>query len=166
MNESDETIKVDDKTVEINPRYSLVCPQHSSMHHSDCHGHSLALSRNDEVFSTIYIAHGADRRNQSPRYAIDLVRATRPRDESGSRFRQKVCELRRQRTRGTVPGSFGEGPRLDERAAWHVSYEDIRALFTPVLRHRLLLNFHAESDRLTQDDLLKQILDWKGAPKA
>jgi len=27
-----------------------------------------------------------------------------------------------------------------------------------VLRHRILLNFHAESDRLKQDDILKKIL--------
>ena len=31
----------------------------------------------------------------------------------------------------------------------HVAFEDIRALYIPVLRHRVLLNFHAESDRLT-----------------
>ena len=39
---------------------------------------------------------------------------------------------------------------------YHVTYEDIRALYTPILRHRILLNFHAESDRLQQDDILKQ----------
>jgi MoxR-like ATPase len=34
-----------------------------------------------------------------------------------------------------------------------------------VLRHRILLNFHAESDRLKQDDILKRLLEWKGAPR-
>ena len=37
---------------------------------------------------------------------------------------------------------------------YHVTYEDIRALIHPILRHRMLLNFHAESDQLTQDDIL------------
>ncbi len=55
LNKSDETIKAYDKAVEINPRYSLAYPQHSSMHHSDCHGHSLASGGNDTVPSTIYI---------------------------------------------------------------------------------------------------------------
>ena len=41
------------------------------------------------------------------------------------------------------------------KGRYHVTYEDIRALYIPVLRHRILLNFHAESDRLTQDDILK-----------
>jgi len=33
------------------------------------------------------------------------------------------------------------------------------------LRHRILLNFHAESDRLRQDDILQRLLDWKPAPR-
>jgi len=48
------------------------------------------------------------------------------------------------------------------RGRYHVSYEDIRAMYIPVLRHRILLNFHAESDRMTQDDILKKVLEWKG----
>jgi acetyltransferase-like isoleucine patch superfamily enzyme len=55
LNKSDETIKAYDKAVEMNPLYSLACPQHSSMHHPDCHGHSLASGGNDTVSSTIYI---------------------------------------------------------------------------------------------------------------
>jgi hypothetical protein len=51
------------------------------------------------------------------------------------------------------------------KGRYHVTYEDIRALYIPVLRHRILLNFHAESDRLKQDDILKRLLDWKGAPQ-
>ena len=48
---------------------------------------------------------------------------------------------------------------------FHVSYEDIRALTAPILRHRVLLNFHAESDRLKQDDILKRVLESKPAPR-
>ena len=47
---------------------------------------------------------------------------------------------------------------------YHVGFDDIRALAGPVLRHRILLNFHAESDRLKQDDLLKRLLETKPAP--
>ena len=48
---------------------------------------------------------------------------------------------------------------------YHVTYEDVRQLYTAVLRHRILLNFHAESDKLRQDDILKKILEWKAAPR-
>jgi len=42
---------------------------------------------------------------------------------------------------------------------YHVTYEDLRALAKPALRHRLLLNFHAESDRVKADDLLARLLE-------
>jgi MoxR-like ATPase len=99
------------------------------------------------------------------RYAIDLVRATRPRDETAPDFVKKYVNYG-----GSVRAAqflvLAAKARALMKSRVHVAYEDVRALFTPVLRHRVLLNFHAESDRLTQDDLLKQILDWKGTPKA
>ena len=48
---------------------------------------------------------------------------------------------------------------------YHVTYEDITTLMRPILRHRILLNFQAESDRLTQDDILGKLLDYMPAPK-
>jgi MoxR-like ATPase len=48
---------------------------------------------------------------------------------------------------------------------YHVTYDDVRSLYIPVLRHRILLNFHAESDHLKQDDILKKILEWKAPPR-
>ena len=48
----------------------------------------------------------------------------------------------------------------------HVTYDDIRALATPIMRHRILLNFQAESDKLTQDDIIKKLLEAKPVPKA
>jgi len=37
--------------------------------------------------------------------------------------------------------------------------EDIRAVALPVLRHRLVTNFHAEADGISTDDLVKRLLD-------
>jgi MoxR-like ATPase len=51
------------------------------------------------------------------------------------------------------------------RRRLHVSYEDIRALAIPIMRHRVLLNFHAESDRLNTDEILRRLLEWKPAPR-
>jgi MoxR-like ATPase len=47
-----------------------------------------------------------------------------------------------------------------------VTTEDVRALARPVLRHRILLNFQAESDRLTPDGILAQLLDAVPGPGA
>jgi MoxR-like ATPase len=41
---------------------------------------------------------------------------------------------------------------------YHVTYDDITAVTIPVLRHRVLLNFHAESDRTDTDEILKQLV--------
>ena len=47
-----------------------------------------------------------------------------------------------------------------------MTYEDIISLMRPILRHRVLLNFQAESDRLTTDDILLKLLEAMPAPKA
>jgi len=52
------------------------------------------------------------------------------------------------------------------RRRYHVTYEDIAALARPVLRHRVLINFHAESEKLSSDDILKMLLEHKPAPRA
>src|SRR5580765_866618 len=97
------------------------------------------------------------------RYAIDLVRATRPRDETAPDFVQKYVNYGASVRAAQFLVLAGKARAL-KKGRYHVSYEDIRALFTPILRHRILLNFHAESDRLRQDDILQQVLDWKPAP--
>jgi MoxR-like ATPase len=39
-----------------------------------------------------------------------------------------------------------------------VTYEDITTMAIPVLRHRLLLNFHAESDGIDSDEILTRLV--------
>jgi MoxR-like ATPase len=41
---------------------------------------------------------------------------------------------------------------------YHVTYEDITTMSIPVLRHRLLLNFHAESDGIDSDQILTRLV--------
>src|SRR6266852_3539213 len=89
------------------------------------------------------------------RYAIDLVRATRSRDETAPDFVQKYVNYGASVRAAQFLVLAGKARAL-KKGRYHVSYEDIRALFIPILRHRILLNFHAESDRLRQDDILQQ----------
>jgi MoxR-like ATPase len=49
---------------------------------------------------------------------------------------------------------------------YNVSFEDIRALAKPVLRHRVLRNFHAESERVTPDELVDKLLATVPLPKS
>lgn len=98
-------------------------------------------------------------------YAIELVRASRPRDETAPDFVKKYVNYGAS-VRAAQFLVLSAKARALMKGRVHVAFEDIRALYIPVLRHRVLLNFHAESDRLRQDDILQQILDWKGTPKA
>src|SRR6266513_4595627 len=90
------------------------------------------------------------------RYAIDLVRATRPRDETAPDFVQKYVNYGASVRAAQFLVLSGKARAL-MKGRYHVAYEDIRALYIPILRHRILLNFHAESDRMRQDDLLRKL---------
>jgi MoxR-like ATPase len=98
------------------------------------------------------------------RHAIDLVRATRPRDETAPDFVQKYVNYGAS-VRAAQFLVLSAKARALIKGRYHVTYDDVRSLFIPVLRHRILLNFHAESDRLKQDDILKRLLEWKPAPR-
>jgi MoxR-like ATPase len=98
------------------------------------------------------------------RHAVDLVRCTRPRDEDAPDFVKKYVNYGAS-VRAAQFLVLAAKARALMKNRYHVTFEDVRALYIPVLRHRILLNFHAESDRLRQDDILKRVLEWKGAPK-
>jgi MoxR-like ATPase len=98
------------------------------------------------------------------RHAVDLVRATRPAEEGAPDFIKKYVNFGASVRAAQFLALAGKARAL-MHGRFHVSYEDVRALVIPVLRHRVLLNFHAESDRLTTDQILKQLLDWKPAPR-
>ena len=98
------------------------------------------------------------------KYAIDLVRATRMKDPLAPDVVKKYVNYG-----GSVRAQqflvLGAKARALMKGRYHVNYDDIRELFVPILRHRILLNFHAESDRVSSDDVLRQILQVKPAPR-
>jgi MoxR-like ATPase len=98
------------------------------------------------------------------RHAIELVRATRSGDETAPDFVKKYVNYGAS-VRAAQFLVLSAKARALMKGRYHVTYEDIRTLFIPVLRHRVLLNFHAESDRLKQDDILKKLLEWKASPR-
>jgi MoxR-like ATPase len=98
------------------------------------------------------------------RYAVDLVRMTRPTDATAPDFVKKYVNFGAS-VRGIQNIVLAAKARALMHHRYHVTSEDIAALVTPVLRHRILLNFHAESDRVKPDDILKRIIDAKPFPK-
>src|SRR5579872_5962231 len=98
------------------------------------------------------------------RYAVDLVRATRATDSTAPDFIKKYVNFGAS-VRAAQFLVLASKARALMRHRYHVSYEDVIALMRPILRHRILLNFQAESDRLTQDDILKKLLEAMPAPR-
>jgi MoxR-like ATPase len=91
-------------------------------------------------------------------YAVDLVRATRPKDPSAPDFVKNYL-------------AWGAGPRAAQniiltakaRAILHGRYavtaEDIRAVVFPVLRHRIFTNFNADAEGIDVDQIIERILN-------
>jgi len=94
------------------------------------------------------------------KYAIDLVRATRSRDAAAPEVVKKYINYGAS-VRAAQFLVLSAKCRALIKGRYNVSYEDVRALYIPVLRHRVLLNFHAESDKQRPDDVLQEVLNLK-----
>jgi MoxR-like ATPase len=91
------------------------------------------------------------------RYVVELVRATRFKNDSAPAVIKKYVNYGASVRAAQFIVLAGKARALSRRR-YHVTYEDITALAIPVLRHRILLNFHAESDRIDADEILRQLL--------
>ena len=89
------------------------------------------------------------------RYVVSLVRATRPKSENAPDFVQKYVNYGAS-VRAAQFIVLASKARALSHKRYHVTYEDITSVVVPVLRHRILLNFHAESERIDADEILKQ----------
>ncbi len=90
-------------------------------------------------------------------YAVGLVQKTRPNTPSASPVANQFI-------------AYGAGPRASQflilgakchallNGKYSPDIEDVRALAYPVLRHRVLRNYKAEAEGMTQDALIKQLL--------
>ena len=109
-------------------------------------------------------AHGAHRRKRGAPRRGDGARHAAASDECAPDFVKKYVNYGAS-VRAAQFLVLAAKARALMHGRYHVTYEDVRSLYIPVLRHRILLNFHAESDRLKQDDILKKILEWKAPPR-
>ena len=98
------------------------------------------------------------------RYAVQLARVSRPGPNAPEYVKQYVnygASLR--------AGQFlilGAKARALMNGRYNVSVEDIQKLCYPVFRHRILLNFHAESEGVTSDAIIEKLLEAVPVPKS
>ena len=91
------------------------------------------------------------------RYALSLVRQTRVNQPGVPDF------VREQMAWGAGPRAvqfliLGGKARALLHGRTHVSTDDIQALAKPVLRHRLVVNFAAEAEGVTSDDVVQRLV--------
>jgi MoxR-like ATPase len=90
-------------------------------------------------------------------YIVNLVRATRQTSGTAPDFVKKYVNFGAS-VRAAQFIALGAKVRALSRNRYHVAYEDVTALAAPVLRHRILLNFHAESEHIDADEIIRRLL--------
>jgi len=99
------------------------------------------------------------------RYAVRLVDSSRPGRQGdlpfvkdwvkwGAGLRASQSLILASKARALMQGRY------------HVSVADIRALAHPILRHRIIPNFYAESEKVTSDILVDRLIEAVPAPRS
>ena len=91
-------------------------------------------------------------------YAIRLTLATHPRGEFATELANRYVRWGSS-PRGAQAVALAAKVRALLEGRYNVGFEDIRRIFLPALRHRVLLNFEAQAEGLEADAVLKDILD-------
>jgi MoxR-like ATPase len=99
------------------------------------------------------------------RYALNLVRASRPKSPTCPEPVRKWVAFGAS-VRAAQYLVLGGKARALMNGRYHVSFDDIRALAHPVLRHRVLTNFHAQSESITSDTLVDRLLEAVAVPRS
>jgi MoxR-like ATPase len=99
------------------------------------------------------------------RYALSLVRASRPKSPTVPDGVKKWVAFGAS-VRAAQYLVLGAKARALTSGRYHVSYDDIRSLAHPVMRHRVLTNFHAQSEGMTSDTLIDRLLEAVPVPRS
>ncbi|HEY2905955.1 MAG TPA: AAA family ATPase [Vicinamibacterales bacterium] len=99
------------------------------------------------------------------RYAVRLVDASRPGRPGVPEFIDKWVKWGAG-LRASQALVRGAKARALMHNRYHVSLKDIQALAKPILRHRIMTNFYAESERITPDTIVERLLETVPLPKS
>lgn len=91
-------------------------------------------------------------------YALKLILATHPEIEEGAEITKRYVEAGAspRAAQGIISGAK---VRAVMEGRLNVSFEDIKALAYPILRHRIILNFDAITEGLTEESIIDKILE-------
>ena len=96
-------------------------------------------------------------------FTVDMVRKTRPENPGAPKFIEQWIEYGAS-VRAAQYLILGGKARALLHGRYYVDFDDIRHLAAPILRHRILTNFHAQSEQVTTDQVIAQLLDTVSTP--
>jgi MoxR-like ATPase len=99
------------------------------------------------------------------RYALHLVRTSRPKAANAPESIKKFVAFGAS-VRAAQYLILGAKAKALTEGRYHVSFDDIKSLAHPVLRHRVLTNFRAESEGVTTDTLIDELLKSVPTPRS
>ena len=91
-------------------------------------------------------------------FAVKLARATRPQDSLSSSYIKQFVNWGAG-PRGAQALILGAKARAVLEGRTTVAEDDVRAIATPVLRHRVLVNFNAEAEGLNSEKIIGRLLE-------
>jgi MoxR-like ATPase len=92
------------------------------------------------------------------RYALSLVRTSRPKSPNAPESVKKWVAYGAS-VRAAQYLVLGAKARALTNGRYHVTFDDIKTMAHPVLRHRVLTNFRAESEGVSTDTIIDELLD-------
>ncbi len=99
------------------------------------------------------------------RYAVRLVDASRPGRPGAPEFVEKWVKWGAG-LRASQALVRGGKARALMHGRYHVSIKDVHALAKPILRHRIMTNFYAESERINSDAIVERLIETVPLPKS
>jgi MoxR-like ATPase len=93
-------------------------------------------------------------------YVVRLVHATQPGGQNGGGAKSPVKQYIRfgSSPRGAQAIILGAKGNALAEGRVHVSYEDVEKIVYPALRHRIILNFQAEAENVTGDQIIAEVM--------
>jgi MoxR-like ATPase len=116
-----------------------------------------ACTNAEEIIEFQWLVRQVPLSEQTRRQAVELVRATRPNETNAPEAVRKYVRYGAS-VRATQFLCLAAKARALMDNRYHVTLEDLHALALPVLRHRVLTNYQAESDGKSVDDVLREVI--------
>jgi MoxR-like ATPase len=124
-----------------------------------------AVVTREEILAFQRVVRRVPVADEVTRYAVRLVRLSRPVEQGAPPFIKEWVSYGAS-VRAAQALVLGAKARALLQGRTHVSYDDVKALALPVLRHRILLNFQAQSEKVTTELLITKLVAAVPTPRS